>query len=245
MNLALDIGNTHIKAGLFNKDRLEEVTTLLPRELSSLSSHAEIHQVIVSNVGRKVDLQDLLPGFPQDSIYHLAATSRLPFVIDYATPQTLGADRLASAAGAITLFPGTPLLVIDAGTCITIDFIDTQAVYHGGAILPGFHLKLEALHHFTAQLPQVPFDSHTAASLPSLTGKTTEESILAGVVSATVLEVESFVRHYATRYPDLHVVLTGGDSPYLHRTASYLHTHDESLLLKGLNAILLMNTSQV
>lgn len=241
MNLTIDIGNSSVKAGLFEGERLAEAMELPAEELPAVCRHDGVERLIVSCVAQGISLQSLLPAHLQHHVHYLSAASHLPFRIDYATPQTLGTDRIAAAAGAMKLFPSSPLIVIDAGTCITIDFIDAQRVYRGGAILPGIHLKLAALHEHTARLPQISFDSRTASALPPLTGKSTEDSILAGVATATAMEVEGFVSRYTAACPGLRTVLTGGDAPYLHRVASYPHATEEHLLLQGLNAILSMN----
>ncbi len=241
MNLALDIGNSSIKAALFDQEMLVEAMELQPHDLAAVCQRAAVQRVVVSKVGRNEDWKQALPTDLQQEVHVLSTASRLPISLSYATPHTLGADRVAAAVGAVSLFPRKPLLVVDAGTCITIDYVDAQGVFCGGAILPGINLQLTALHEHTALLPAVPFDSRHEETMPSLAGTTTAECILAGTATATALTIEAFVHRYAAQYPDLQVLLTGGDAAWLHRVAAYNHTIDSHLLLKGLNTILSLN----
>ena len=148
-------------------------------------------------------------GSIAERLHILTSRSRLPIALDYATPHTLGPDRIAAACGAWQAFPGQNCLVVDAGTCITIDFIDSTATYRGGAILPGIAMKFQALHTFTAKLPLL---ENIDAQSDILTGRSTHESILAGVLTATRLAVQGFVCRYREAYGDIQVLLTGGDA---------------------------------
>ena len=137
----------------------------------------------------------------------------LPIGIRYATPETLGADRIAAACGAWKLAGRSgPIVVIDAGTCITIDYIDAAGCYRGGAILPGMEMKFRALHTFTAKLPLLEhIDGHEAA----VCGTTTRESLIAGVVQATRYEAAGFVEHYRRQDAATQLFVTGGDAARL------------------------------
>ncbi len=79
----------------------------------------------------------------------------MPLTISYATPETLGHDRIAAAAGARKLLPGSPLLIMDLGTAITIDFVTANGEYRGGNISPGLLTRFKSLHDHTARLPLV------------------------------------------------------------------------------------------
>lgn len=174
---------------------------------------AQCAAVIVCASGQ-VDYQAW--GLDDPKVCRLTAQSPLPIAIDYDTPHTLGPDRIAAACGAWRLAcagqqrRGT--VVIDAGTCITIDYLDAAGVYHGGAILPGIEMKFHALHTFTAKLPLL---ENIDAEKRCVTGKTTSDAIIAGVLTATRFEVEGFVRHYRQQHGAVSVVLTGGDAERL------------------------------
>ncbi|MDZ7847381.1 MAG: type III pantothenate kinase [Owenweeksia sp.] len=157
----------------------------------------------------------------------------LPFKLKYKTPETLGLDRIALAAAAAHDYPGKNCLVIDAGTCLTYDFIDRERNYHGGAIAPGLKMRYQALHHFTARLPLV---AHRAEV--ELIGDSTETSIQAGVAGGIFYEVKATIEAYQMRYPGLITVLTGGDYAAFEGLSKNGIFAAPEFLLHGLNNIL-------
>lgn len=219
MNLTIDIGNTRIKWALFAQDQLV-VAEVAKRDADgrcNLSTEirrwgynpAEVERTIICATGQLE--QDKL-GLPCERVHVLSAESRLPIGLDYATPATLGADRKAAACGARKLCPGRGCVIIDAGTCITVDYMDAQGVFRGGAILPGIEMKFRALHTFTAKLPLL---TTVDATQQPITGRTTQESMEAGVLTATRFVIEGFVAHYRESEPDTAVLLTGGDANWV------------------------------
>ena len=240
MKLVLDVGNTTTKFGVFNNDNLAETgrieTKLIVNELKSLLKNSAINTGIISNVGHLdsttvTELLDLLP------MHQLSAESNLPFKNNYSTPETLGVDRIALVTAAIGMFPETNCLIIDAGTCITYDFVDQQKVYHGGAISPGLRIRYESLHNFTAKLPLL------VKSLPkNLTGDSTKESIHSGVVLGSVKEIDGVIDAYKERHSHLTVILTGGDSKFLSDQLKNSIFANSNFLLTGLNYLLDYNT---
>jgi type III pantothenate kinase len=219
ITLALDLGNSALKYGVFGPTGLQESGVLAsPAELATLWPRARPAWAILSSVADEAAAQPWLA--------QLAATNALPQVLPfrpgftaiplrnaYATPHTLGADRLAGAVGAARLRPGRDTLVIDAGTALKFDFITADNTFCGGSIAPGLHMRLRALHTFTGRLPLLELPSAGAAV--QLIGDTTASSILSGVVNGTVAEISGLVAEYRRRYPQLGVVLTGGDAPHL------------------------------
>ena len=205
MNLTIDIGNTRSKWALFEGNQLVRCGYMdeeLPCE--------GVQSTMVCASG-DADLHAL--GLDGDRVQRLTAGMPLPIVLDYATPETLGPDRIAAACGAQKVGnKGCPKLIIDAGTCITIDYLDAEGVYHGGAILPGIEMKFRALHTFTAKLPLL---ENIGGEEECVAGRSTRESMTAGVLTATRYEVEGFVRHYRQQDSRVKVLLTGGDAERL------------------------------
>ncbi len=235
MNLAIDIGNTLMKWALFEGDRMAGNGTAEASQLAEVCRSHSWQRGILCATGA----YDLAPlGSMAEALHILSSSSRLPIALDYATPDTLGPDRIAAACGAWKTFPRQNCLVVDAGTCITIDFVDATGVYRGGAILPGIAMKFRALHTFTAKLPLIDnIDADTAI----LTGRSTRESILAGVLSATRFAVEGFADRYSRDHGQMQVLLTGGDAERLWGSGQ-LHVPSCSifpwLVMSGLNEIL-------
>lgn len=230
MNLTLDIGNTAVKWATFEGRELKDWGYGMP---DGLMGEADCMLACASG--------ELPEGV---AVQRLSADMPLPIGLDYKTPVTLGGDRVADACGAAALYPGVPCLVIDAGTCITVDFIDGAGVYHGGAIMPGLQMSLQALHTFTAKLPLVELGGRTGASaVPGggVLGRSTEESILAGTVGATLLALAGYVALYKEKAPGLRVLLTGGDAEQFMASGTSQWEYVPHLTLTGLNEILIYN----
>ncbi len=145
MNLCLDIGNSQYKMGYYSATgQLQEVVVAAAWEAASLQQGLEkwnVRRAIIASV-RQTDrgLTDFLEA-RLEMVYHLSSQLPLPIVLDYATPNTLGNDRLAVAVAAATLYPKQAALVVDAGTCITYDFVTAEGHYLGGSILPGIDMR--------------------------------------------------------------------------------------------------------
>ena len=237
--LALDIGNTAVKAGCFEGPLLREMAAGLTaagvREL--VRRWQPEHVVVASVAGAAVlvveDLRDLVPG---ERLTFDPATTPIPLRNSYTTPQTLGADRLAAAVGAATLRPGRATLIIDAGTALKFDLVTADETYHGGSIAPGLAMRLRALHTFTGRLPLLALPP-ADATIP-LVGDSTTGSLLSGVVNGAVAEITGLVAQYQRSYPGLGVLLSGGDAAFLAaRLPARIFVVPELVLL-GLNRIL-------
>ncbi len=224
MQLAIDIGNTAVKWGAFEGRTLLESGRGVP---SKLLGHAERTLLCASG-----EVPTELAAVPR-----LSAATPLPIRLDYKTPATLGADRIAAACGAWTLHPGEATLVVDCGTCITLEYISADGTYRGGAIMPGLGMKLQALHTFTAKLPLL--DIASVQKAPVL-GRSTEECMLAGTLGAAQMAVAAYVATLKGVSPALRVVATGGDAERIVPPGSEGREHEPHLTLIGLNEIMLM-----
>ncbi|NNK40613.1 MAG: type III pantothenate kinase, partial [Winogradskyella sp.] len=161
---------------------------------------------------------------------------KLPFINKYETPKTLGVDRIALVSASVLHFPDQNVLIIDAGTCVTYDFITNDNNYIGGAISPGLSMRYRALNTFTAKLPLL-----NVQQPKSVVGKTTESSIHSGVVNGIVLEIDGVIDQYKEQFGDLTVILTGGDGKFLSNQLKNSIFANSNFLLQGLNYILQFN----
>ncbi len=157
----------------------------------------------------------------------------VPITIQYKTPQTLGRDRIASAVAAYKKHPDRNLLVIDAGTAITYDFIQAGGIYSGGNISPGMTIRFKALNNYTRHLPLLDENG----DIPEL-GSNTETAIRSGVVNGILKEMNAYIDEIKVKYPDLLVFLTGGHSFYFETKLKKSIFADGNLVLNGLNEIL-------
>lgn len=240
-NLIIDIGNTYAKLALFREDRLIEIcreNVSIPKAFSKLTQGFEIKAAIVSSV---IDLAPETESFIRSCpfpVHFLSADTPIPIKIGYGTPRTLGADRLAAAVAAKEMYPGKNLLIIDAGTAITYDFLSQDGTFTGGNITPGKQMRFESLHNQTARLPLVDENGDCP-----LTGYDTPSAIRGGVMKGIAYEMNGYIRDYKKTYPDLSVLLTGGDAPLFEQELEGKYTAERHLVLKGLNRILYYNES--
>ncbi len=241
MNLIIDIGNTHAKLVAFDGETPVEETRTRNKALVALPdmlAKYSFQKAIVATVTSLPAATDLLLRSLPFPTLCLTPETRIPDVVNlYRTPKTLGADRIGAVVGAVTLMPGRDLLVIDAGTCVTYEFVDSGGHYWGGNISPGLHIRLDALQEKTDRLPQV----EAEGDVPPI-GYDTETAIRSGVVRGIKYEIEGYIADFRQKYPDLAVFFTGGehfdfDSP----TKSVIFA-DKYLVARGLNRILEYNT---
>ncbi|MDQ4139725.1 MAG: type III pantothenate kinase [Bacteroidota bacterium] len=233
--IAIDAGNTRIKYGIFNEQKLLKADLVheLP-ELAEIVIQYQVQHGIISSV-RSLE-QVPLPGLGK--IMWLTPAVPVPITNNYGTPQTLGMDRLAAVIGASFLFPGHDCLVIDAGTCITFDFINREATYYGGSISPGLDMKFKAVHTFTGKLPLV---EQVEKDRVPLIGRNTTGCLQSGVLNGTLAEVEGMITEYKQQSPDLVTVVCGGDAPFFEKNVKAPIFVVPDLVLIGLNRILNYN----
>lgn len=234
MILAIDVGNTRIKAAVFEDTAILETYVFLKTELEKniqniLNKYKNLTHFIVSSVS-DVEKQAFSDFENLINIHFISHNDSFPFVNRYGTPQTLGVDRMVLAAGATLQFPNQNRLVIDAGTCITYDFIDESDNYLGGAISPGLRLRYEALHNFTAKLPLLELENPK-----HFIGKSTSESIHSGVVNGLVYEIDGFIDEYKALYSNFIIILTGGDTDFLAKRLKNTIFANSNFLLESLN----------
>jgi type III pantothenate kinase len=235
MNLVIDQGNSTAKVALFERDALVKI---FHTEVLTEAFLFDIVQQFHPQAGILCSVKDVKPDDTLPSLHSLPAFYRLtyqlplPLNLAYQTPQTLGMDRVAAAAGAAAQQPATHLLVIDIGTAITIDYVSAEGVYCGGNISPGIELRFKALHHFTDRLPLV----REAGDVPPL-GYDTETAIRSGVMEGIARELDSYIDEYK-KNKAISTFLTGGHSFYFESRLKNTTFADENLVLKGLNEIL-------
>ena len=238
MNLVIDIGNSRIKAFLLAKDEVirETVFSVDPIEnISRFVAEEQVDNAMVSASGNvEVEFLNYLnTNFKTLLFDH---HTKLPIRNKYRTPETLGKDRLAAVVGAFELYPSEPSLVVDLGTCVTYDAIDSDGNYYGGSISPGLKMRCKAMHHFTARLPEI-----EPAEIDFQVGFDTVSSLLTGVILGLSYEVDGFIQQYQRKYKELNVILTGGDADLVSKYIKSTFIINKRIALLGLNKILRNN----
>jgi type III pantothenate kinase len=239
MNLAIDLGNTRVKAALFNGHELIEAKAYDSLENLTLdpSFYNKADQCMIGTVvGDTVNMENILRDFK--GLRFFMAQTPIPLKNLYKSALTLGSDRLAASVGAYSVYPDKNVLVIDSGTALKFNFVSSKNEYLGGAISPGLQMRFKSLNHFTDKLPLITFDE----KFDKLIGETTTESILSGVINGILQEVDGVINEYKKLYPDLTIVGTGGDMAFFaNRLKNRIFAHPH-LVLRGLNEILIYNS---
>lgn len=217
--VVVDVGNTRIKWGLCQDDRLADTAALLPDEPARWEQQIQTWRVPSGSLwvltGVHPRRRDALAVWLEQQCFRvqvLDAPAALPLHIALERPAHVGMDRLLDAVAANQRRrPDVPAVIIDAGSAVTIDFVDAAGAFRGGAILPGLRLMAQALHDYTALLPLVRVEV-----VPPLVGLNTPQAMQVGLFWTLIGSMEQFVRlHRATAPQGLDVFLTGGDAALL------------------------------
>jgi len=240
MNLVIDAGNTNVKLAVFDKANLIgfKKTNLLhfTKEVKLIfDQFPEISHALIASVGA-LDKKSIQIVSLFAEVHLLTHLSKTPFKNSYATPQSLGVDRIALATSAFYFNPKANTLVIDAGTCITYDMVNDYGEYLGGAIAPGLKMRYKALHNQTSKLPQLEKEAPL-----DLIGNSTETCIHSGVVNGICAEIDGIIDQYNLRFSHLTVILTGGDAQFLSKRLKNTIFAHSNFLLEGLNYLMEYN----
>lgn len=256
MLIAIDIGNSRIKAGKFEKEKLIEFHSFKEIDdlITFLKSNSENDLAVSSVVPSKTEIiSDEIKKFTGKNIFVLSEGIKTNLKIEYKTPETLGTDRLCSAEGAFFLFKnvekyknydvGTFILSIDFGTATTINVIEHPGKFIGGLIAPGVDMMFDSLNQKTSQLPLLNISNYK-----STIGNDTNSSIASGVITSVIGMIEKTINEllnvgtrHALSQQNFFVYVTGGNAkkilPYLDKDYIY----EEGLVLHGVNALWRLN----
>lgn len=240
MNLLIDQGNTSTKYVVIQGEDIVAERTLANIDfdvLKELTANFEIKNTLVSSVREEYNKASAeLKNILGESIFFFDDSLSLPVNNLYTTPKTLGRDRMAGVCGAATLFPNTNCLVIDAGTCITYDFIDAKKNYHGGSISPGIEMRFKAMNTFTGKLPLAPLEW-----VDDFIGNSTQTALQTGVTYGVVNEINGFINRYIHRWGNITTIMCGGNTDFLAKRCESEIFAAPKLVTIGLNQILKHN----
>lgn len=244
MNLVLDLGNSYGKIAVCEGTKVIESAVyekITSREIGYFQTfYSGLRGVIISSVvNDSREIIDYL-GSIYTTCIELDHSTPLPLKNSYRTPDTLGYDRIAAAVGAYTIYPGNNVLVIDAGTAVTYDMVTSEDEFVGGNISPGLEIRFKSLNKYTNRLPHL----ERPDEKPPLVGSSTREAIQSGIVNGLLFEIDGFIGAISQNFPELQVVLTGGDAKYFEgklKSSIFVHLN---LNLIGLNRILEYNADK-
>jgi len=202
--ILVDIGNTQTKSAVVEEGVIQETRSWGRFEELRGFYTDQVPFMICSTKDEPVKLSD------KDVM--LSHDMPLPIALDYETPETLGTDRIAAAVGAMEVFPDVNNLIIDFGTCITMDLVDEYHVFRGGIISPGLKMRIKSMAHYTAKLPDISEEFEKMKG--SLLGRSTKECLYSGSYWGTLNELHGVIETFQKKFTTLNVILTGGDAHY-------------------------------
>lgn len=257
--VAIDQGNSRIKASFYRAteephllDILDEIVhegeadeTFLLILLEKCAEHRTRKGIYASTRGLDARFATTMQQHLNDGLLIFTPSTPLPIDIKYDSRSTLGADRIAAAVGAATLFPKNNSLVVDLGTCMTIDLVANH-VFLGGNISPGLEMRLKAMHEHTGSLPLLTAEDFNSLSASNdampIMGYDTRSAMLCGAFQGVMSEIRTATDLAREQWGADNVVITGGDADLIcnnARGASY--NKIPHLVAMGLILILLHN----
>ena len=171
-------------------------------------------------------------------ILRVSARAKLGVGVDFPNPKTIGADRLANAAGVVAFY-GAPSIVVDFGTAVTFDIISSEKKYIGGVIAPGLEVMTDYFYQRTALLPKI-----TPAEPKSAIGKSTREAMLAGAVfgyRGLVKQILTEIQHELNTVKKPKIIATGGYAELIAAKLPAIDRVHANLTLEGLRVIATLN----
>ncbi|WP_310557195.1 type III pantothenate kinase [Flavobacterium sp.] len=234
MILTIDVGNTRIKSAVFENNTLIDAAffsneNVLNSIENILNQFQKITVLVVASVA-KLEKSAFESFSNRVKVHFIVRENSFPFQNNYATPKTLGIDRMVLSAGAVLQFPKQNRFIIDAGSCVTYDFIDKNDVYQGGAISPGIRLRYEAMHNYTAKLPLL-----TIEEPENLIGNSTNQSMHSGIINGLTFEIDAFINAFKSQNENFIIILTGGDANFLANRLKNTIFANSNFLLESLN----------
>lgn len=246
MLLTLDIGNTNIKTALFENDLMSDfkIHTNINSVLNYIN-HVTFTKVAVCSVNpasQKIISNEL--SSKRISIFNTQIQQKFNLKINYQTPASLGMDRVCSTVAALNIALkkriislGQYIITIDFGTATTVNIVSPDKQFIGGLIAPGITTMLKSLNENTAQLPLSDSNSYKG-----LIGKSTDSSIISGVVTATIGLINETVNKLKIESNQIPIIfVTGGNSKFIVPHLDHEVNFDQALVLKGLKIIYDLN----
>ena len=242
MNLIVDMGNTLTKIAVIdgNNEVLQEWRSDVLSEAQldeAVGRYSPVGAIVSSTRGGEERVCAMLEG-RIERVLRLGPQTPVPIGIDYATPQTLGPDRVALAVGAVEMFGLGDMLIVDFGTAITIDLVQ-NGVFRGGNISPGVDMRFRALHEQTARLPMC-----SEADVSELLGDSTATAIEQGVMRGIFYEINGYVESFRKKNSEIRIIFSGGDAKrFVNRIKNTIFASC-NMMYVGLNRILEYNAAE-
>jgi type III pantothenate kinase len=242
--ICIDAGNTFAKIALMENAAAISQATFPCNDPDGIRDYLQtlpaVEGAIISSVSAPV--QEIARLMPPEIPACMELTGDTPAPVRnlYRTPASLGNDRLAAITGAGRLYPKKDILVIDAGTALTFDFLDKDGNFVGGNISPGLNMRFQALHRFTKKIPMVAPSHHY-----EFIGNSTETAVISGVQNGIIFEINQYIRHFKKQNAETIFVMTGGDIIFFVNKTESIIFAQPNLVHIGLEEIFKFNVKFV
>ena len=256
MLLAIDIGNTNITIGLFNKETLEKTwristsrnntsdeygTNILNILSNKDISNKDISAIVMCSVVPPLTTTfiDLFKDYFNISPLIIGSGTKTGIKIMYDSPRDVGADRIVDAAAVLHIYKG-PAIIVDLGTATVFDAISANGEYLGGAISPGIGVSAESLYKATSQLKRVELIAPKTAI-----GKTTTHAIQSGLILGYSELIKGMIKRFKEELDNnAKIIATGGLADIISKEVNLFDIIDHDLTLKGLQILYELNSTQ-
>ncbi len=257
-SVGFDVGNSTIKAGWFSTHAVDGIRTARHHSSETVEEFVDLalaerpfQRAYIATVNKTASdrLRDVLLSRSIDVVRVFESDGSLfedrivGCGVD--TPRTTGVDRVLASIAAVSLSPGQDVIVVTCGSAITVNLMTQDAVFQGGAILPGLGMMARSLHEGTAALPRItcppPAESFAADSadrmIPNMPGRSTISAMRSGIYFTGVGAIDRLVVELKLIHPTAEVYLTGGDAELLSRGLASKHHYHPCLVLEGLREV--------
>jgi len=264
MNIAVDIGNTALKCGVFTLTG--ELVGVLRLPAKGIQPNKKFLRELLRwrMLTNRMNVSVPEDVYPEPLTWHIAQTGsfpwekwqaailnvrpqdkfkrvarrKIPLKVDVDSPTKVGIDRLLAAFAATGKYGDSPMMIVDAGSAITVDVVQDR-IFHGGAILPGLVVQSETYPKISEKLPLVPIPDLFSTVRPVYPGRNTKEAIRNGIYWGTIGAIRQFYEMVFSNKQDVRLILTGGDAEYLllglYEVLSLRQiTHCDTLVLEGI-----------
>ena len=248
--IAADIGNSAIKLALKASGTLHEQTLPIDDHdwngsaVQWARKQADLQELVWHIASVHPQATEVLTGHlrticPTENV-HLVTWRDVPMEPQVDEPDRLGIDRLIGAYAA-SLDSNPPLIVVDAGSAITVDLVGSDGKFKGGAILPGLGMQFASLANGTASLPLLSYNNKE----PQTPAKNTQDAIFSGIVTGATAAIDRLIAAFCKQQDltphTVPVVLTGGDAPVVSPRLEHNHQRIDNLVCRGLLHLQLSN----
>jgi len=230
----MNVGNTRIQYGIFSDGKIHDIRYFPTKDLLSRKKLPFLQDPDCPAIASTV-VPEARKILKRKNIQWIGRSSKLPVSLKKVDSSTLGADRIANAVAAAR-FAKLPAIIVDCGTAITVDAVNSKDEFLGGAILPGRMLLRKSLNDFTAQLPLVSISQRK----PKALGKNTISAILSGTDLAVIGSVKEVIAGIIKEagFKKCSILAVGGDAGYFVRNIPGMKNGGGDFTLRGIAACL-------